>query len=202
MGNVVQLRQTPSNENRKVTRKPVGGRRYLTEREVERLAEGAKKTGRYGDRDAALILLAYRHGLRVSELVGLQWSQVDLAAALLHVTRAKNGTPAVHPVTARELRALRALQRAANGSPFVFNTERGASMTTDNVRKVLSRAAEAAKLEGPSNPHALRHACGFTLANKGTDTRTIQAYLGHRSIQHTVRYTELAPGRFKGLFSD
>jgi site-specific recombinase XerD len=86
----------------------------------------------------------------------------------------------------------------------VFNTERGSGMTTDNVRKVLARAAQHARLPDgvPFNPHALRHACGFTLANKGTDTRTIQAFLGHRSIQHTVRYTELAPGRFNGLFKD
>jgi len=207
MGQVVELRKrapvkAPSNESRKVT--DGQRRRYLTEREVERLLEAARKTGRYGERDAALILLAYRHGLRVAELVSLQWNQVDLKAALLHVTRRKNGTPAVHPLTGRELRALRALQRQAGGSPWVFNTERGSGMAADNVRKALARAARAANLpEGtPVNPHALRHACGFTLANKGTDTRTIQAYLGHRSIQHTVRYTELAPGRFKGLFSD
>ena len=96
---------------------------------------------------------------------------------------------------------MRALLRSADGSPWVFNTERGASMTTDNVLKVIERAGTASGLTWVS-PHALRHACGFTLANKGTDTRTIQAYLGHRNIQHTVCYTELAPGRFKGLFSD
>ena len=202
MGQVVKFRGTPSNVNRKVRPAKAAGRRYLTEREVERLMEAARKSGRYGDRDAALVLLGFRHGLRVSELVGLQWSQVDLQAALLHVQRAKNGTPSVHPLTGRELRALRALQRQAQGSPFVFNTERGAGMTTDNVRKVMARAAAEAGLDGPSNPHALRHACGFSLANRGTDTRTVQAYLGHRSIQHTVRYTELAPGRFRGLFSD
>lgn len=207
MGQVLRLdrqapRAAPSNEKRKVGGE--GARRYLTEREVEGLLEAARRTGRYGDRDAALILLAYRHGLRVAELVALTWSQVDLRSALLHVQRRKNGTPSVHPLTGRELRALRSLHRAAAGSPYVFNTERGSGMTADNVRKVLQRAYSAAKLPDgtPRNPHALRHACGYTLANKGTDTRTIQAYLGHRSIQHTVRYTELAPGRFKGLFHD
>jgi type 1 fimbriae regulatory protein FimB/type 1 fimbriae regulatory protein FimE len=84
----------------------------------------------------------------------------------------------------------------------VFNTERGSGMTTDNVRKVLARATQDARFALHVHPHMLRHACGFTLANKGADTRTIQSYLGHRSIQHTVRYTELAPGRFNGLFSD
>ena len=204
MGQVVKLRRAPTNVNRKVAGSADGSsrRRYLTEAEVERLAEAARKGGRYGDRDAALVLIGYRHGLRASELVGLHWSQVDLKAALLHVSRRKNGTPSVHPLTGRELRALRRLQREGEGSPFVFNTERGSGMTTDNVRKVLARAAVDARLALHVHPHMLRHACGFTLANKGTDTRTIQAYLGHRSIQHTVRYTELAPGRFNGLFSD
>jgi type 1 fimbriae regulatory protein FimB/type 1 fimbriae regulatory protein FimE len=136
-------------------------------------------------------------GSEVSELVALTWQQVDLKGALIHVARRKNGTPSMQPLTGRELRALRVLLRVANGSPWVFNTERGASMTTDKVRKVIERAGAAAALPWVS-PHALRHACGFTLANRGTDTRTIQAYLGHWNIQHTVRYTELAPGRFKG----
>jgi type 1 fimbriae regulatory protein FimB/type 1 fimbriae regulatory protein FimE len=197
---VVKLRQAPKHEKRKVAREDQ--RRYLTEAEVERLAEAARKGGRYGDRDAALVLIGYRHGLRVAELVNLRWAQVDLKAALLHVQRRKNGTPSVHPLTGRELRALRSLQRQAEGSPFVFNTERGSGMTTDNVRKVLTRAAADARLALHVHPHMLRHACGYTLANRGTDTRTIQAYLGHRSIQHTVRYTELAPGRFNGLFRD
>jgi type 1 fimbriae regulatory protein FimB/type 1 fimbriae regulatory protein FimE len=201
MGTVVKLRQAPKHVSRKVAQRSAQ-RRYLTEAEVERLVEAARKGGRYGERDAALVLIGYRHGLRVAELVGLRWSQVDLKAALMHVSRAKNGTPSVHPLTGRELRALRSLQRAAEGSPFVFNTERGSGMTTDNVRKVLSRAAQDARLALRVHPHMLRHACGYTLANKGTDTRTIQAYLGHRSIQHTVRYTELAPGRFNGLFAD
>jgi type 1 fimbriae regulatory protein FimB/type 1 fimbriae regulatory protein FimE len=198
--------QGPNTKNRKVARgsprkRAAKPRKHLTEEEVERLIKAARETGRYGERDAALILLAYRHGFRVSELVALTWQQVDLKGALVHVARRKNGTPSTQPLTGRELRALRALLRGADGSPWVFNTERGASMTTDNVRKVIERAGVAAGLPWVS-PHALRHACGFTLANKGTDTRTIQAYLGHRNIQHTVRYTELAPGRFKGLFSD
>ena len=112
------------------------------------LSTNSHPTGRYGERDAALILLAYRHGLRVAELVALTWHQVDLKGALLHVARRKNGTPSTQPLTGRELRALRALLRDAEGSPWVFNTERGASMTTDNVRKVIERAAAAAGLPG------------------------------------------------------
>src|SRR5690606_29285607 len=105
------------------------------------------------------VLIGYRHGLRVAELVDLKWSQVDLKAALLHIQRRKNGTPSVHPLTGRELRALRSLHRQADGSPFVFNTERGSGMTTDNVRKVLARAARDAGLPLHVHPHMLRHAC-------------------------------------------
>jgi integrase len=179
-------------------------RRYLTEAEVERLVEGARKSGRYGDRDAAMVLLAYRHGLRASELVGLQWAQIDLDGAIMHVSRLKHGKPATHPLTGRELRALRRLRRAAGGSPWVFVGERGGCMTRDSFNKVLRRAGAASGLpEGaPLNPHALRHACGHELANRGIDTRTIQSYLGHASISSTVVYTELAPGRFRGLFRD
>jgi len=73
-------------------------------------------------------------------------------------------------------------------------------MTPAGFRRTLARIGEASKLAFPVHPHMLRHSTGYALANKGTDTRTLQAYLGHRSIQSTVRYTELAPGRFKNLW--
>jgi type 1 fimbriae regulatory protein FimB/type 1 fimbriae regulatory protein FimE len=75
-------------------------------------------------------------------------------------------------------------------------------MTDSAIRKLVARAGEAAGIEMPVHPHMLRHACGYTLANRGTDTRAIQAYLGHRNIQHTVRYTELAADRFNGFWED
>ena len=150
-----------------------------------------------------LILLAFRHGLRVSELAALQWGQVNLESARLYVRRRKNGLESTQPLTGRELRVLRVLQREAAGSPFVFNTERGSGITEDNVRKIVERAGQAARFPFKVHPHMLRHACGYALANKGTDTRTIQDYLGHRSIQHTVRYTKLArQAAFNGLFED
>ena len=67
---------------------------------------------------------------------------------------------------------------------------------------MVARAGVAAKFTFPVHTHMLRHACGFKLANDGVDTRALQAYLGHKSIQHTVRYTELAPTRFKGFWRD
>jgi integrase len=176
-------------------------REHLTEREVERLIE-AVKDNRQSHRDATMVLIAFRHGLRASELIDLRWDQVDLDNALLHVRRLKNGSPASHPLTGRELRALRRLQREQPKSPFVFISERGAPFSKRGFQALVERAGEAAGFDMKLHPHMLRHACGFKLANEGVDTRTIQAYLGHKSIQHTVRYTELAPTRFKSLFRD
>jgi integrase len=187
-------RRKPNTENR--------SREHLTEREVERLIE-AVKDNRWGHRDATMALMAFKHGLRASELVDLRWDQIDLEHAILHVCRLKNGSPATHPLTGKELRALRRLQREQDTkSPFVFISERGTPFTKRGFQAMVERAGEAAKFDMKIHAHMLRHACGFKLANDGVDTRTIQAYLGHKSIQHTVRYTELAPTRFKSLFRD
>jgi integrase len=197
----------PPTVKRKVTpRRPknadVRTREYLTEREVEQLIEGCRNNRR-PHRDQTMILLAFRHGLRASELCDLQWTQVDFNTANLAVARVKNGTPSTHPLTGRELRALRRLHRENEGqSPFLFVSERGSPMTVSNFQKLISRACEAGKLKIKAHPHMLRHACGFHQANAGRDTRSLQHYLGHKNIQHTVRYTELAPTRFKGWWKD
>jgi site-specific recombinase XerD len=149
-----------------------------------------------------MILIAYRHGLRASELVDLRWDQVHFDSATLHVRRVKAGTPATHPLTGLEMRALRKLQRQAKASSFVFTSERGAPFSTAGFARMLERAAVSAGLKLKVHPHMLRHACGFKLANDGVDTRALQGYLGHKNIQHTVRYTELAPTRFKGFWKD
>jgi integrase len=176
-------------------------REYLTPSEVAKLMTVAGKRSRYGQRDACLMLLAYRHGLRVSELVTLRWDQVDLKAGLLHVRRAKNGTASTHPMQGDELRALRQLAREwPEHGGFVFVSERGGPMSTDGVRKMITRTGVEAEIRFPVHPHMLRHACGFKLANDGHDTRALQLWLGHRNIQHTVRYTELSPARFKGFW--
>lgn len=177
-------------------------REYLRAAEVDELMAVAKKRGRYGHRDATMILLAYRHGLRVAELCALRWDQLDLKQGLLHVRRIKNGIDSVHPVRSPELRALRKLQKESEGSPYLFVTERGGPVSTLGFRKTLARIAEASCLAFPVHPHMLRHACGFKLANDGHDTRAIQYYLGHKNIQHTVRYTELTPARFQGFWKD
>jgi type 1 fimbriae regulatory protein FimB/type 1 fimbriae regulatory protein FimE len=198
----------PDTENLTVTPK-TGSRRpnstyrtreYLTEAEVERLIEAAK-TNRWGHRDATMLLVAFRHGLRASELVDLRWEQVDFNTASLAVRRLKKGTPATHPIIGDELRALRRLAREQDPkSPFIFTSERGSPFTTAGFARLVERAGAAAGLDFPAHPHMLRHACGFALANKGHDTRALQAYLGHKNIQHTVRYTELSPTRFKDFW--
>jgi integrase len=148
-----------------------------------------------------MILTCYRHGLRASELVGLEWSQIDFNAGTLHVRRLKGSTDAIHPIRGDELRALRRLQREQEPkSSFVFTSERGAPFSTAGFLRMVRRVGEAAKLDFPVHPHMLRHATGYKLANDGVDTRTLQAYLGHASIQNTVRYTELSPTRFRDLW--
>ena len=166
-------------------------REYLTAEEVELLLRAARRHGRYGQRNATLILLMYRHGLRVAEVIRLQWAMLDLKAALLHVRRVKNGLAALHPLRGTELRALRHLQYTYAGMAYVFVSERGSPLTARTVHHIVAEAGRAAGFAFPVYPHMLRHACGFYLANKGVDTRALQQYLGHRNIQHTVRYTEL-----------
>ena len=187
----------PTTENRTVmpTRRPnaeLRTREYLTDAEVGRLSEAAK-TNRYGHRDATMILVAYRHGFRASELVDLRWDQIDFDRGTLAVRRVKKGSPATHPILGDELRALGRLQREQEPkSPFVF--------TTAGFARLVERAGAAAELGFKAHPHMFRHACGYALANKGHDTRALKAYLGHRNIQHTVKYTELSPDRFKDFW--
>jgi type 1 fimbriae regulatory protein FimB/type 1 fimbriae regulatory protein FimE len=197
---------TPAIINRPVTPRRVKNselrsREYLTSHEVDMLMAAARQN-RKGHRDATMILLAFRHGLRASEAVDVRWDQVDFNSAVLHVRRAKRGTPSVHPLSGPELRALRRLARESEASsPFVFVSERGAPFTTAGFARMVERAGLAAGLGLKVHPHMLRHACGFALANAGHDTRALQAYLGHKNIQHTVRYTELAPDRFKKFWT-
>lgn len=195
---------TPRNINRSVPIRPANAelrsREYLTPAEVEKLMKEAR-LGRYGHRDATLILIAFRHGLRASEICDLEWSQVEFGrSASLHVRRVKNGKPSVHPLRGDEVRVLRELRRQSPDSSFVFATERGGPFTPDAINRHIKRLAERAGFDFQVHAHMLRHASGYALANAGHDTRAIQDWLGHRSIQHTVRYTELSPTRFKDFW--
>ena len=199
IGTVVR-RHAPPKRQKNAKIRP---REYLTQAEIDRLMKAARKRGRWGYRNATMILVAFRHGLRVGELVSLRWDQVDFATAHLHVNRLKRGRESQHPLSGRELRALRQLKREwPQGSRFVFLSERGAPLTPRGFAQMLSRAASSIDFPFPVHPHMLRHACGFKLANDGHDTRALQDYLGHRQIQHTVRYTEMAAARFSRFWAD
>jgi integrase len=204
MGKSARKTTSPNIVNRTVPRRAPNSalrtREYLTGKEIERLQEATRKRSRYGHRDATLILVAYRHGLRAVEICDLEWSQVEFdRSATLHVRRAKNGKPATHPIRGDELRALRELQRQTSGG-YVFETERGTPFTTDAVNRLVKRIGERASFPFKVHVHMLRHACGYALANAGHDTRAIQDWLGHRAIQHTARYTELSQERFKDFW--
>ena len=200
-----KTKSSSDNVLRKVPGRPKNGdvrnREYLTLDEVESLMKAAGSLGRHQLRDRTLILIMFRHGLRVSEAIDLRWDQVDFKTGQFHVNRLKTGNPATHYLEGDELRALRRSKREYPDSSFIFVTERGGPMTRSTVNKLITRAGQEAEFEFPVHPHMLRHACGYYLANKGIDTRTIQDYLGHVSITHTVRYTELSPHKFKGLWS-
>jgi type 1 fimbriae regulatory protein FimB/type 1 fimbriae regulatory protein FimE len=185
-------------------KQPYGtARQHLTEAEVERLIKVAAATNRYGHRDATMVFVTFRHGLRTAEVTRLKWDSVDLDRAELHCSRVKNGKPTTHPISGRELRMLRKLKREQDPpSPFVFTSERGAPFSARGFRQMIERLGKAAEFPFALHAHMLRHACGYALANKGQPTRDLQDYLGHRNIQHTVRYTELSPTRFKNFWKD
>ena len=198
----------PSIENGKVTlparkkNKDLRPREYLTGSEIELLMKAARNIGRHGHRDSTLILIGYRHALRVSELIALRWDSVNLIQGLMHINRLKSGVASSHPMSGMEIHALRQLKRSYGQSPYVFLTERKGPLTSSTVRKMVARAGVATGIGFPIHPHMLRHSTGYKLANDGRDTRSIQHYMGHKNIQHTVRYTELSPNRFKGFWSD
>ena len=182
-------------------------REYLTADEVERLLAASKATSRNPERDYAMLLLMYRHGLRVSELCALKESDVNLEIGEFHVPRLKGSDSGAHPFFNGESAAIRAwlVERAKLNPPescdTLFISERRKPLSRITVWLMISQVAEAAGLAHLDvHPHMLRHSCGYALINKGVDVRTIQGYLGHRSISSTVRYTKLDSKRFAKLF--
>ena len=177
-------------------------REYLTLAEVKKLRDGAHASGRNGSRDSLLVLILFRHALRVAEIVSLTWDEVHFEDGTMLVRRVKNGREGVHFMEGDEIRQIKQLRRESTPSRFIFCSERGGPLSSRSVHHIVQKAGEAAGLPFPVHPHMLRHAKGFQLAQKGADTRAIQGYLGHRDIKSTVIYTELDPARFKGFGKD
>lgn len=175
---------------RRLTNRERRPREYLTQDEVTQLIKAAQTVGRHGHRDAALILLMFRHGLRVSEAVALEWDQVDLEKGLLQVRRRNNGVASGHRLLDVEIRALRRLRRDYSDTPHVFVSERKAPLSAAAVRKILARAGKLAEIAFPVHPHQLRHATGYMLASQGIDARIVQRYLGHKKTRYAARYFE------------
>lgn len=178
-------------------------RKHLSGREFERLLEAIRGC-RNEVRDRCLILLMFRHGLRVSEAFSLVLEQVDIESRILHVARLKGGLSTTHPLRGDEIRAIKAWlverpRMKAPGRSF-FLSEQRKPLHRSTVNLLLRKYGEKARLPVAVHPHMLRHACGFALADQGADTRLIQDYLGHRKIQHTVRYTATNPARFEKLW--
>jgi integrase len=171
-------------------------RDFLTQAELDRLIAAARQ-GRFGQRDAAMILIAYRHGLRASELVSLRRDDIDLEEARVWVVRLKRGLSTSQPLASDEVRVLRAYFRERKDRlPWAFASSQRTQFTRQARHYLVREAGEL----GPVHPHMLRHSCGHVLADAGTDTRLLQHWLGHRDIRHTALYSRTSSKRFEGLW--
>ena len=180
-------------------------RRFLTAKEVQAMMQAARQ-GPTGERDYCLILLAFRHGMRISELLDLHYHDLDLNEGRVNVRRLKNGFSTIHPLRFDEREAIerwslvRAGWKAADKTDALFISRRGTALSRQQAYRIIRSAGEKAGTVTQTHPHMLRHACGYELAERGTDTRLIQDYLGHRNIRHTVRYTASNAARFAGIW--
>lgn len=172
-------------------------REYLTSDEIKTL-RAAVRENRYPLRDSLIILMLYKHGLRVSELVGLRWDSIDFHTGMIFIRRKKNGTESNQKLSSDEIAMLKKLRKEVSGA-FLFASERGETLQRFAVNQMLTTAGSKASLGFKVHPHMLRHAAGYELAKAKVPTRTIQGFMGHKNIQHTVRYTALDPDAYKGL---
>ena len=173
-------------------------REYLEEEEVERLIKAAGKVGRHPIRDSLMIRMAAKHGYRASELCALRWVHIDFNPrnAKVKVVRLKGSEDSTHFLNREELLALKKVRDLYPGSPYVFGHERGSKLSPGAFWKTVKRAGERAGFEFPVHPHMLRHHCGYRLTNEGHDTRSVQAYMGHRKPENAQIYTKMSPNRF------
>ena len=172
-------------------------REYLTIGEVQALMLAAGQRGRHKERDRTLLLLMFRHGLRPGEAATLKWDAIMIDKRVIYINRLKGSQSGNHPLQPDEVEALLHLKALYPNSYFVFASERGDYLTVEAIHKIVSRACEKARLQVKVHPHMFRHSCGYFLAEQNRSTRDIQDYLGHKNIQHTVRYTAQNAKRFE-----
>ena len=188
----------PAGPPRKRKNEDVRGVEYLREDQVDQLRRAAGRIGRHRHRDATMILIAFRHGLRVSELIRIRRDQFERGEQTLFIKRLKGSKSGTHDLSRTEVAALNRLVKEAKETgpqAFLFQNERGGSLSRSAFFKLLARAGRACDPPISVHPHMLRHGCGFHLINEGHTTRRVQDYLGHRSIAVTEKYTELVPDR-------
>lgn len=198
LANVPKDRQSPRRRLTNAERRP---EEYLEEADVERLIKAAGKVGRHRIRDALMIRMAAKHGLRASELCALKWVQIkfDTRNPRIKIVRLKGSEDSVHFLNREELLALPKVRDLYPGSVFVFGHERGSKLSPGAFWKIVKRAGIKAGFEYSVHPHMLRHACGYRLTNEGKDTRSIQAYMGHKKPENAQRYTKMSADRFRNF---
>lgn len=184
---------------------PHKARKFLFPNEFDKLYKAlGKKKSVTTQRNKCLVLLLYRHGLRISEALSLQWSDIDTEDQRIRIKRLKNGKPGIHPLSADELIQLAKYKTDLKSKGFLkryifINYQSQAPLTRQAAYHIFKEINEMGVLDVHVSPHSLRHSCGYYLANKGHDTRLIQDYLGHKNIANTEIYTELASNRFDAI---
>ena len=175
---------------------------YLSDQEVEQFIKALRRVSRYPDRDEAIVRVMYHHALRGSEALNLRWDNIEFGRTpRMHVQRLKGGIDSVHPIEQRRLLGLlMKLSKEENKGEYVFMSERGTPLAYSSLDTIIKKANSSSGLGFPVHCHIFRHSCGYHLVNKGMDIRKIQLFMGHKSIQNTVRYTTLDAGQFKGFW--
>lgn len=188
------------------TNKALRDREYLLTDEVKAMATSIRKVSKYKDRDWLIIMTSYYHGFRVTELINLKWSDIDLKDGKIMVNRLKGSNSSRHPLFRDEHvvynRIYRSLVNKSSKlpkSPYVFTSQKGSSISPQRIHEIVKLAGKLAGIDFPVHHHMLRHSCGHALAEQGQDTRLIQDWLGHVDIDHTVRYTKLSSKRFDSI---
>lgn len=181
-------------------------RNYLTTTEIDVLLSSAARDINHPERNHCMLLMAFVHGLRATELLSLRLSDLDMAGRTLYIRRLKNGFSTIHPLLRDEMKELRRWLKVratipdARETRYLFVSRTGQPLSRQQFYNIIRKTGQDANLPVAAHPHMLRHACGYALADAGVDTRLIQDYLGHRNIRHTVLYTASNPARFEGMW--